>query len=116
MTENPGPDSDIASEFRQLGDNLVNTLRSLWESPERQRLQDEIENGLGEMASTLKEEASTFKESPTGQRIKSELQDLQQRVDSGQVRDELLKALKLINSELQKAASHWEGSEPEKKE
>jgi hypothetical protein len=116
MTENPGPESDIASEFRQLGENLVNTLRSLWESPERQRLQDEIENGLGELASTLKVEASTFKESPAGQRLKSDLQDLRQRVDSGEVREELLKTLKFINSELQKAASHWEGSEPEKKE
>ena len=116
MTENPGPDSDIASEFRQLGENLVNTLRSLWESPERQKLQDEIENGLGEMAVTLKAEASAFKESPAGQRIKSDLQDLQVRMDSGEVREELLKALKLINSEMQKVTSHWEGSEPEKKE
>jgi len=116
MTENPEPESDIASEFRQLGENLVNTLRSLWESPERQRLQDEIENGLGELASTLKVEAATFKESTAGQRIERDLQDLQQRISSGEVREELLKALKLINFELQKATSHREGSEPEKKE
>ena len=120
MTENQQPQSDIASELRQLGENLVQTLRSLWESPERQRLQSEIEDGLGELAATLKSEAASFKESPTGQRLKNDLEDLEKRVHSGEAeekaREELLKALKLVNTELQKVASRWEGSGPEKKE
>jgi hypothetical protein len=66
---------------------------------------------LTQLATTLKAEASSFNESPTGQQLKTDFEDLRQRVRSGEAeakaREELLKALKLVNTELDKAVSRW---------
>jgi len=107
--DNPEKPNDIAEEFRMLGENMVQALRSAWESPERKKLQDEIEAGLNQFATTIKQEADSFQESPTGQQLKSDIEDIRQRVESGEVvdkaRDELVKVLKAINAELEKITS-----------
>ena len=114
MSDNPQHEGDISEEFRALGENLLKALHSVLDSPERRRLQQEIEDGLSQLATTLKTEASNFKESPTGQQLKSDFEDLRQRVRSGEAeakaREELLKALKLVNAELDKATSRWDGT------
>jgi len=110
-------EENLSEEFRNLGRNLIETIRSAWESQERKNLQQELETGLTELASTLKQEVDKFQETPTGQEIKTELQDLQQRIRSGETeeiaRREILNALRTINTELEKAASRWKsGGEP----
>lgn len=114
MTENPQNEGKISDEFRTLGENLLKALNSVWDSPERKKLQQEIEDGLNQLATTLRSEASTFNESSTGQQLKSDFEDLRQRVRSGEAeakaREELLKALKLINAELDKVTSRWSGT------
>jgi uncharacterized membrane protein YccC len=111
MTDDPKGEGSISDEFRSLGENLVKTLRAVWDSPERKKLQQEIEDGLAEVAALLKTEASNISASPTGQQLKSEFEDLRQRVRSGEAeakaREELLKALKIVNAELEKAVSRW---------
>lgn len=103
----------LRDEFRSLGENLVNTLRSAWDSPERQRLQKELESGLNELGSTIRREAEHIKQSPTGQQLRSDVEDLGQRVRSGEaeakLREELLSALKMINTELEKVSKRWSG-------
>jgi len=120
MNETPKPETDIADEFRALGENLVKTLRAAWESPERKKLEQEIEAGLTELASTLKVEAATFKDSEAGQRLRSDFDDLRQRVHSGEAaekaRDELIKALRLVNAELEKTFASWGSTESKDKE
>jgi len=114
MSENPQNEGNISDEFRALGENLLKALHSVWDSPERVKLQQEIEDGLNHLATTLKSEASTFSESSTGQQLRSDFEDLRQRVRSGEAeakaREELIKALKLINAELDKATSRWSGT------
>jgi hypothetical protein len=111
MTENQTPENDLVNEFRNLGKNLVEALRTAWDSPERKKLEKEISDGLNDLANTLNTEAKNFKESPTGQQLKSDMDDLRQRVRSGevenQVRNELLGALRIVNQELQKVTSRW---------
>ena len=59
--DNPEKPNDIAEEFRMLGENMVQALRSAWESPERKKLQDEIEAGLNQFATTIKrDDVSVF--------------------------------------------------------
>jgi small-conductance mechanosensitive channel len=105
---------DLAEEFRNLGKNLVEALRSAWDSPERQKLQKELEEGLTAAAGTLKEEAVKFSQSQSGQQLKSDLEELHQRVKLGEAetatRKEILEALRTINAELEKAAKKWKGS------
>jgi len=106
MTEKPSAQQRLRDEFRDLGENLAQTFRSVWESPERKQLQSEIEEGLTSITESFRNELDSFKQSSTGQRLRSDVEELRQRVDSGEVetkvRDELLKALEFINTELRK--------------
>jgi hypothetical protein len=111
MTENNQPGSkqttgDIASEFQNLGTNLKTILQQAWESEERKNLQREIETGLGNLGRTLDDTAREFRDSETGQRLKSEAEELQERIRSGEaetrVREDLLKILHKVNNELEK--------------
>ena len=100
---------DLAAEFRNLGNNLKEILQSAWESEERKKLQQEIEVGLADLGKSLDNTVEEFKVSPAGQRLKTEVQDLHQRVRSGKVetelRENLLSVLRKVNSELEKAST-----------
>lgn len=108
MSEDKKTEDSLINEFQTLGENLVNTFRAAWDNPERQRLQKEIEDGLNEMRSTMKQEVDSFRESPTGQRLKSDIDDFQDWVQNSnaeeQIREELIKALNIANTELKKVA------------
>ncbi len=114
MSETEKREDVLADEFRNLGKNLTEVMRAAWESPERKNIQAEIETGLNEMGKSIDKEISSFRQSPSGQRLKSDMEDLNQRVRSGEVsikaREELLAALKRANTELQKVISRWGGA------
>lgn len=111
MSEERAPEENLADEFRTLGKNLLEALRSAWDAPERKRLSEELESNLNELSATLRKEMDEFRESPTGQRLKDDLDDLGERVRSGaaesRVREELLAALRAANQELSKVAQRW---------
>ena len=51
MSENPYHDeSNIADEFKNLGKNIGDLLKTAWDNPERKRVQQEIENGFNDLA------------------------------------------------------------------
>ncbi|MBN1538473.1 MAG: hypothetical protein JW908_17185 [Anaerolineales bacterium] len=112
MNDIPQDDGDLAEEFRQLGKNLVDTLRLAWDSPERKKLQDEIESGLVDVVSSLKREAGEFKASPPGQKLKEEIDDMRQSWESGEAeakaRQEIMNAIRMANNELQKWSEKWQ--------
>lgn len=112
MNENKSPEDNLSEEFRKLGQNLAEALRTAWESPERKQFQQELETGLTELSQTVKREAETFNESPTGQRFKENVQEVRGRLRTGEaqvrVRNELLAALRMFNKELEKVAEHLE--------
>jgi hypothetical protein len=110
MSDTPDPKEnftadDLASEFHQLGDNLKKFFTSAWESEQRKNLQNEISEGLAELGDSLKQTAEEIQESETGQRIKTEAEDLRDRVRSGQVeskiRSDLRSVLRKLNKELE---------------
>ncbi|MBN2548994.1 MAG: hypothetical protein JXB15_07550 [Anaerolineales bacterium] len=120
MTEKPTPEEDLADEFRSLGKNLVEALRSAWDSPERRRLQQELETNLTELGATLKQEADNFTSSPSGQQLRVDVEQLGEQLRNGEAqqraRQELFTVLRTINTELQKAIDNWSkppsGEEP----
>jgi hypothetical protein len=111
MAESKPPEENLESEFRTLGKNLVEALRTAWESPERKKLQHEIESGLIEFGNTLKEEVDNFSETPKGQKLKAEVEDVRERIQKGQVeakaREEILSVLRVANTELTKIIQRW---------
>lgn len=91
MSESKPPEGSLADEFRNLGQNLIEALRMAWESPERRRLQQEIESGLREF----------------GRAVESGYEEVKEQVVSGEtqnrIREDLLSALQQVNNELKKA-------------
>jgi hypothetical protein len=105
---------ELTEEFRYLGNNLKSILRSAWESPERRKLQQEIETGMSELGNTVNQAVNEFNNSPSGQRLKEDARDFQDRLRAGEVdkriREDLLSVLQRFNAELEKVARP---SEPE---
>lgn len=108
MSDQPPQVENLTDALHKLGENLVQTLQTAWDSPERKKLQQEIEAGLNDITQTVKRQVDDFNQSPTGQQLKADIEELGERVRSGeaeaQLRQELLKALQFINTELEKAA------------
>lgn len=111
MTDTPSPEKNLADEFRSLGRNLSEALRSAWESPERKDVQQQIEGGLSELGNTLQREHDNFVKSPAGQQFKSEIEEIGQRFQSGEaqaaMRQELLEVLQAANSGLKNLIDKW---------
>ena len=110
MGESQFPEDDLRSEFYNLGQSLKEAFYQAWESDERRKLQGDIEAGLSDLGVVLKEVLDDFNASEAGQQIKREVGDLSARVRSGEVeskvREDLLAALKRVNSELDKVINH----------
>jgi HD-GYP domain-containing protein (c-di-GMP phosphodiesterase class II) len=98
---------NLTEEFRILGKNLSEALRTAWEHPERKRIQDEIVSGLNELGATFKNEVDNFSQGPSGQQIKADVEEIGERIRDPQmqtrVQQELLSALQSVNAELRKA-------------
>jgi predicted RNase H-like nuclease (RuvC/YqgF family) len=108
-------EDNLTEEFRNLGKNLSDALRTAWEHPERKRIQDEIVSGLNELGETFKNEVDNFSKSPSGQQIKSDVQEIGERIRDPQtqvrVQQELLSALQSVNAELRKAIERLSSSQ-----
>jgi hypothetical protein len=105
MTEKTQP--DLASQFREMGENLKDIFRSTWESVEVQKLKEEMKDGINELSTAATQAVEDFNVSESGKRIKAEAEEFKSRVESGEVesraREEISNALNLINAELSKA-------------
>lgn len=121
MTDPNTPDAptpnDLVDELRSLGDNLREMFASAWNSAERQRLQQDLEEGLADLKTSLNRATDEFQASPAAQTIKEELSDLNERLHTGEVeatvRREVLNALRLANEGLKKAAEHIKTPPPQ---
>ena len=109
------PEGNLKDEFRNLGKNLVDAIKAAGESPGWQKLSSDIEGGLSEFGTTVKREYETIKDSPTAQQVKSDIDDFQDRIKAGEVeakvREELITALKAVNSELRKVSEKFSSPE-----
>lgn len=124
MSDQKPPQSSILDEFRSLSENLKRTFTTAWQSEERQRIQQELEEGINEVGSTLKSMAAEFEESPTGQEIKrtiADVQDPERRLElETRFRTQFTAAIRSLNAELVSILENWgtqkESDQPEKKE
>ena len=107
--ETKTPNDNISDQLNELGKNLREALQSAWESEERRKLQKEIEDGLANLGASLSQAARDFSNSPTGQNLKEDVKDMQERWRTGEMRSkvhsELVEALRKVNTELQKTTN-----------
>ncbi len=115
MSEQQPNEPSISEQLRLLGKNLTDAMRTAWERPERKQAQQDIINGLNELGNTIRQTANDFSKGQTGQRMRGEAEDLRQRMHSGEVgtkmREELLHALHMVNTELEQAINRMERTE-----
>lgn len=103
MSDEQPNESNLAKEFRQLGDNLVKAMRAAWDSPERKRVESEISSGVSELSRTLRNEAERLTSSGVAQHVKAGAGEMGTRL-----REELVSALKVANAHLAEAAVRLE--------
>lgn len=108
MSDQIKDENDLVAEFKQLTQNLRTAMQAAWERPGRRQLQEDLKDGLEDMRQTFDQLASDFSKSQTGQQLKSDVEELGDRVKSGelesQVRAELVTLLQRVNKELQAAS------------
>lgn len=99
----------VENEFERLGENLRQAVETAWQSEERKRISQDLQAGIEEFAETLNRTANEFIESPTGQKMRAEVDDFSQRVQEGEVADrvesELLSVLDRLNKKLEEVIS-----------
>ena len=97
MSEKPDSGPSLSDEFQSLADNLVRLMRNTWSSPERIRLQQDIESNLADLSSALQKEIKDFQESDSGKQLKADMQTIHEQIRSSdipnRVRDEIKSAL-----------------------
>jgi signal recognition particle GTPase len=105
--ENKTSNDNIGDQLNELGKNLRDALQTAWESEERRKLQQEIEEGLASLGASLSQAAKDFSSSQTGQTLKEDVKDLHDRWRTGEVgskvHSEVIDTLRKVNDELQKA-------------
>jgi hypothetical protein len=107
--------NELADELRELGTHIKDFLHVLWESQERKRMQQDIETGLASLGASINQAADEFQQSPTGQKVKEEFEEIGNRIRSGEMettlRRDFMSALKTANAELQKVLQKMSVSE-----
>ena len=104
MTEEKKSTDDIGNEFEKLGENIRQAVHGAWESEERKRISKEINDGLVEIGAAFSRLGDEIASSPGVQRMREEVDDLGERIQSGEVgqkiNDELVSLLQTINQKL----------------
>jgi vacuolar-type H+-ATPase subunit E/Vma4 len=95
----------LADDFRRLGENFQSAMQTAWESEERKDLTREIKEGIQSVSDAIERTADQITESPKAQQLKAEIDELAERVRSGELttklREDLSEVLQKINAWLE---------------
>jgi hypothetical protein len=107
MPANDVREENLQGELNALGENLQRAIRNVWQSDERKQLQADVEGGLEAALRHLRGELKEFQDSATGERLKADLQSVENDLRSGEtatmMRQEILRVLQRLNAELEQA-------------
>jgi hypothetical protein len=113
MTEQRGGEP-LGDAFQRLGENLQKMVQHAWASDTRRQLQRELETGLGQLERSVRDLAAQVAESEPGRKVQRHVEDIQSKVETGELEDkarqELVRALARINSELETTLERWQQS------
>lgn len=116
MSEQSTGGDDLGRAFRRLGKNIRGLMDDAWNSEERIRLTEELEQGLADVGSALDDAARRVVEHPETQRLIDEVDELGERVRSGEMADELkrefLDAMDELNSRMERSRGTQPPDEP----
>jgi transposase len=112
MTEGPMAKDPLREEFDKLGGNLRSVIQGAWESEERKRVSNEVQSGLTQVGDAIAQAAKDLSEDPTAQKLRKEVDEIAERVRTGElaekVRVELIDVLQQVNKRLAELSANFE--------
>jgi len=102
---------DLAEELREFGKQFADTIRSAWNSAERQRLETEMRDGMRSFADEVDKAIQEIKKSPAADRVKTEAAQVREKVQSSDVgnkaRTGVAQGLQVLSEQLAKLAERF---------
>lgn len=109
------PEGDIAEELKNLGRQLADTLRTAWNSQERQRLESEIRRGVKSFADEVGKAVHEIKDSPPAQRAREEVGQIRTKVETGELgnkaKSNMAQGLHWLSEELERLSKQFTPAE-----
>ncbi len=110
---------EVVEELNELGQRLGAALKSLWESPERQELEQGVREGLRTLGQQVDQVIDAAKERLAAEKVPQQAQEIAETVEKSpvvqEVREALLSGLRFLNQELARALQQKSASEPGEK-
>ena len=111
--------ADVVGEFKDMGRQFGETLRSAWYSEERVRFEKEIREGVKSFASEVDKAFGEVRESDAAARAKKEAGEVKAKVNQTEVADKakegLAQGLHWFSQELEKLANQFTPEDPVEK-
>jgi hypothetical protein len=108
---------DVVNDLRSLGQQFAETLRTAWNSEERQEFEREMREGVQTFASEIDKAFQDVKASDPAQKVKSEAGEFKAKADSGDVvrktRSSLSQGLRWFSEEMARVADSFTPVEEE---
>jgi hypothetical protein len=102
---------DLAEELREFGKQFADTIRSAWNSAERQRLETELRDGMRSFADEVDKAIQEIKKSPAADRVKTEAVHVREKVQTSDVgnkaRSGVAQGLQVLSEQLAKLAERF---------
>lgn len=102
---------DVTVELREFGRQFADTIRTAWNSTERQRLENELRDGMRSFADEVDKAIQEIKASPAADRVKSEAVQVREKVEASDVghkaRSGVAQGLQSLSEQLGKLAERF---------
>lgn len=102
---------DVAEELREFGKQFADTIRTAWNSAERQRLETELRDGMRSFADEVDKAIQEIKKSPAADRVKTEAGQVREKVQASDVghkaRVGVAQGLQVLSEQLGKLAERF---------
>ena len=106
---------DVTEELREFGKQFADTIRSAWNSAERQRLETELRDGMRSFADEVDKAIQEIKKSPAAERVKTEAVNVREKVEASDVghkaRSGVAQGLQVLSEQLAKLAERFTPAE-----
>ncbi|MEM7113455.1 MAG: hypothetical protein AAF614_13545 [Chloroflexota bacterium] len=106
---------DIVAELRDLGKQFATTLETAWNSEERQRVENEVRDGLKSFVDEVDKMIGDVRGSKPAERVRTEASNMANRVEGSDIgrkaQNSVVQGLHWLSSELGKLADQFTPTE-----
>ncbi|MCA9898431.1 MAG: hypothetical protein H6654_06730 [Ardenticatenaceae bacterium] len=115
VTKAEAQNPNVTEELREFGKQFADTIRSAWNSTERQRLETELRDGMRSFADEVDKAIQEIKKSPAAERVKTEAVNVREKVEASDVgnkaRAGVASGLQALSEQLAKLAERFTPAE-----